>query len=127
MNSTSNKRRKITIWMFPFLVCTTIFLYLYFTNIDFPGNYSSSSSIILCLGVVLVAILVVVAIRATMVAGITVLVLLSFVGKRRKILVQEGQKITADVAGYLVKIVFKEKGLIAFACAILSLAAILHI
>lgn len=79
-------------------------------------------------GVVLMVALVVVAARATMVAWITVLVLLTFSGKRRRVLVRHGRKITADVALHLVGFLLKERGLVAVACAtILSLAAMVRI
>ena len=45
------------------------------------------------------------------------LVLLAFVGKRRRVLAVEGRKITFDVAMYLAKVVLKDRGLVAVACA----------
>lgn len=50
-------------------------------------------------------------------AWITVLVLLAFSGKRRRVLAKEGRKITSDVAMYLVQVVIKERSLVAFICA----------
>ncbi|KAK0588344.1 hypothetical protein LWI29_038442 [Acer saccharum] len=55
------------------------------------------------LGVFSVATFLVVAARATMVTWITVLVLLAFAGNRRRVLVQQGRKITADVAMFFIK------------------------
>ncbi|CAA0836139.1 Unknown protein [Striga hermonthica] len=52
----------------------------------------------------LVAILVVFAVRTTIVTWITVMVLLAFAGKRRRVLVKEGRKITSDVAMSLVSV-----------------------
>ena len=76
-------------------------------------------------GAFILAVFVVVAARATVVAWITVLVLLAFTGKRRRVLAAQGRKITAEVAMYLVKVVLKERGVAAVACAtILSLIAI---
>lgn len=78
--------------------------------------------------VALMVTLVIVAARATMVTWITVLVLLAFAGNRRRVLVQHGRKITADVAMHLVKVVLKEKGVVAVACAtIVSLMAMIRI
>ncbi|KAE8124315.1 hypothetical protein FH972_019213 [Carpinus fangiana] len=75
-------------------------------------------------GVALMATLVIAAARATMVTWITVLVLLAFAGKRRRVLAQHGREITADVAVQLVKVVLRERGLLAVVCAtIVSLMA----
>ncbi|XP_062170337.1 uncharacterized protein LOC133876054 [Alnus glutinosa] len=68
-------------------------------------------------GVALMATLVIVVARAAMVAWITVLVLLAFSGKRRRVLAQHGREITADVAVHLVRVVFRERGLAAVVCA----------
>jgi hypothetical protein len=68
-------------------------------------------------GVALMATLVIVAARAAMVAWITVLVLLAFSGKRRRVLAQHGREITADVAVHLVRVVLRERGLAAVVCA----------
>jgi hypothetical protein len=51
----------------------------------------------------LVSGLLVVAARATVLTWITVLVLLAFSGKRRRVLVQQGREITADVVMYLIR------------------------
>ncbi|GFP79883.1 hypothetical protein PHJA_000131700 [Phtheirospermum japonicum] len=70
----------------------------------------------------LVAILIVFVVRTTIVTWITVMVLLAFAGKRRRVLVKEGRKITSDVAMYLARVLVRERGFVAFACAtILSL------
>uniref|UniRef100_A0A2N9H933 Uncharacterized protein n=1 Tax=Fagus sylvatica TaxID=28930 RepID=A0A2N9H933_FAGSY len=79
-------------------------------------------------GVVLMVTLVIVAARATMVTWITLLVLLAFAGNRRPVLAKHGRKITADVAMHLVRVVLKERGLVAVACAtIVSLMAMVRI
>ncbi|XP_008237833.1 PREDICTED: uncharacterized protein LOC103336555 [Prunus mume] len=78
------------------------------------------------LGALMVLALVVIAARATMMAWITVLVLLTFAGNHRRVLVRRGKLITADVAIYLFRVIIKERGLLAVACAtILSLMAML--
>jgi hypothetical protein len=68
-------------------------------------------------GVALVATLVMATARATMVTWITVLVLLAFAGKRRRVLAQHGREITADVAVQLVRVVLRERGLLVVVCA----------
>lgn len=62
--------------------------------------------------------MIVVAVKTTVVTWITVLVLLAFAGKRRRVLVAERKKITTDVAMYLVRVLIKERSLVAaVACA----------
>ncbi|ESQ43627.1 hypothetical protein EUTSA_v10015058mg [Eutrema salsugineum] len=53
-------------------------------------------------------LVLVAAARATMVAWITVLVLLAFSGTRRRVLVRRQKRITADVAMCLVRVLFRE-------------------
>ncbi|QCD81018.1 hypothetical protein DEO72_LG2g1342 [Vigna unguiculata] len=71
------------------------------------------------------ASVVLLAFRVTMVTSITLLVLLSFAGYRRRVLVQQGWLITLDVAWSLGSSVFRsQKGLFALVCAtLLSLFA----
>ncbi|CAI0454039.1 unnamed protein product [Linum tenue] len=56
-----------------------------------------NSSLVLAAGFIFASLVLVVASRAVMVTWITVLVLLAFAGKRRRVLVQHGQKITTDI------------------------------
>ncbi|XP_024973193.1 uncharacterized protein LOC112511712 [Cynara cardunculus var. scolymus] len=42
---------------------------------------------------------------------------LQFTGKRRRVLAVEGRKITGDVAMQLLKVVIKERSIVAVACA----------
>ncbi|MED6218180.1 hypothetical protein PIB30_024505 [Stylosanthes scabra] len=73
-----------------------------------------------------VASVMVLALRATMVTWVTVLVLVSFAGNRRKILVQQGRRITVDVALNLISIIFRsQKGLFALACATITMVCLL--
>lgn len=65
----------------------------------------------------LVAVLIIFAVRTTIVAWITLVVLLAFSGKRRRVLAQKGNEITWEVALYFVKVMIKERGLLAFTCA----------
>ncbi|KAK4370809.1 hypothetical protein RND71_010284 [Anisodus tanguticus] len=60
------------------------------------------------------AVLIVLAVRTTVITWIKVFVLLAFVGKRRRGIVKEGKKITSEVAMYAANVVFKESGLFAF-------------
>ncbi|EEF51923.1 conserved hypothetical protein [Ricinus communis] len=79
--------------------CISIIMYC---TVDSTTNWSAFyASGVLVAGLLLTSTLVVVAARATMLAWITVLVLLAFAGKRRKVLVQQGRKITTDVVMYL--------------------------
>ncbi|KAF4350340.1 hypothetical protein F8388_010896 [Cannabis sativa] len=70
--------------------------------------------VVMAIGLGLVA-----AARATMVTCITVLVLLTVAGNRRRVLVKSGRKITNDVAMFLVGVLVKDKGFVAVACATL--------
>ncbi|KAG4932634.1 hypothetical protein JHK87_046636 [Glycine soja] len=68
--------------------------------------------------VTIIASAMVLAFRATMVTFITVLVLLTFAGFRRRVLIQQRWRIFLDVAWYLVSVIFRsEKGLLGLACA----------
>ncbi|CAL5198201.1 unnamed protein product [Lathyrus oleraceus] len=64
--------------------------------------------IILYLAVITaVATATIMSLRATIVIWITVLVLLSFAGNRRKSLVRRGRQITFDVVWHLVRVSFR--------------------
>ncbi|KAH6815783.1 plant intracellular ras group-related LRR 9 [Perilla frutescens var. frutescens] len=64
-----------------------------------------------------IKVVIIFAIRTTIVAWITVVVLLAFAGKRRRVLAEKGNEITWEVALYFVKVVIKDKGLVlAFIC-----------
>ncbi|KAJ0989009.1 hypothetical protein J5N97_007365 [Dioscorea zingiberensis] len=66
-----------------------------------------------------------VAVPATLVTWITVLVLLAFAGKSRSALVREGRRITADIIGFAFKILIREGNFVAAICAVLSFLALL--
>ncbi|CAI9753970.1 unnamed protein product [Fraxinus pennsylvanica] len=109
------------------LLCFLISFYvlLSLSSVD-RKSYRSSyyASIVPFVVVFLLALLLVFAVRTTIVTWITVLVLLAFAGKRRRVLAKEGRKITSDIALYLVQIVLQKRSLGAVACAtILSLMA----
>ncbi|TMW80983.1 hypothetical protein EJD97_013067 [Solanum chilense] len=58
-------------------------------------------------------VLIVLAVRTTIITWIMVLVLLAFTGKRRRGVVKDGELITSEVAMYAANVVFKERGLFA--------------
>ncbi|KAI3454429.1 hypothetical protein Pfo_011092 [Paulownia fortunei] len=116
------KTSKTTTCLFFFFISFYIFL----SSVD-RMTYSSGyyASVLPLLLAFLLAILIIFAVRTTIVAWITVVVLLTFAGKRRRVLAKEGSKITSDVAMYFVKVVLKDKGLVAFACATIISATIM--
>ncbi|VVB07133.1 unnamed protein product [Arabis nemorensis] len=61
-----------------------------------------------------------VAVPAVMVIWISVVVLLAFFGKPRRVLVVEGRKITRDVVGFVFKVLLKEGNVVAAFCAVLA-------
>ena len=61
-----------------------------------------------------------VAVPATLVTWITVLVMLTFFGKPRKVLVGEGKKLTAEIGGFVGKVLIKEGNVVAAVCAVLG-------
>lgn len=61
-----------------------------------------------------------VAVPAMLVTWITVLVLLAFSGKRRRELVVEGRKLTAEIGGCGVRILVKEGNVVAAVCAVVG-------
>lgn len=66
-----------------------------------------------------------VAVPATLVTWITILVLLAFAGKPRRALVADGGRITADITGFAFKILLREGNLVAAVGAVLSFLALL--
>ncbi|KAF9601085.1 hypothetical protein IFM89_016058 [Coptis chinensis] len=65
-----------------------------------------------------------IAIPATVVTWITVLVLLAFAGKPRRALVLEGRKITKDIVGFVIKIVIKEGNIVVAICVVIGYFAL---
>lgn len=61
-----------------------------------------------------------VAVPATLVTWITVLVLLAFCGKPRRALVVEGKELTAEITGFVLKILIKEGNFVAAVCAVVG-------
>lgn len=67
-----------------------------------------------------------VAVPATLVTWITVVVLLAFFGKPKRTLVLEGRKITREIVGSVFKILLKEGNLVAAVCAVLGYFALIR-
>ncbi|KAD6118938.1 hypothetical protein R6Q59_012437 [Mikania micrantha] len=80
-------------------------------------NSISMWSVVHAVGIVFTVGLVVVMVRTTIVTWITVLVMLRCVGTRHRVLVVEGWKITGEVAMHLLKVLVKDRSLVAVACA----------
>ncbi|KAF8413874.1 hypothetical protein HHK36_001868 [Tetracentron sinense] len=77
-------------------------------------------------GLLSMAAAVTVAVPATVVTWITVLVLLTFCGKPRRALVLEGRKITADITGFAFKILLKEGNIVAAVFAVVGYFTLLR-
>ncbi|CAB4289000.1 unnamed protein product [Prunus armeniaca] len=112
------------------VVATTTFLLSFLASLwlilSYIYNDHITALLLPILGALMVLALVMISARETMMAWITMLVLLTFARNRRRVLVRRGKLITADVAIYLFRVVMKERGLLAIACAtILSLMAFL--
>ncbi|KAI3439855.1 uncharacterized protein J3R85_004264, partial [Psidium guajava] len=65
-----------------------------------------------------------VAVPATLVTWITVVVLLAFFGKPKKTLVLEGRKITKEIVVLVCKVLLKEGNVVAAVCAVLGYFAL---
>ncbi|KAG5222919.1 pyrroline-5-carboxylate reductase [Salix suchowensis] len=61
-----------------------------------------------------------VAVPATLVIWITVVVMLTFFGKPRRVLVVEGRKITKEIIGFVFKILLREGNAVAAVAAVLG-------
>lgn len=61
-----------------------------------------------------------VAVPATLVTWISILVLLTFCGKPRRALVSEGKKLTVEIIGSVIKVLLKEGNIVATFCAVLG-------
>ncbi|THG20065.1 hypothetical protein TEA_018426 [Camellia sinensis var. sinensis] len=75
-------------------------------------------------GLLSMAAALAVAVPATMVTWVTVLVLLAFCGKPRTALVDEGKKLTFEIVGFVVKILIREGNVVAAICAVLVYVAL---
>lgn len=133
-----SKRRT---WVFLFITVYTILLFFSWNVLKsvlswYESAVSSSSSssgwpaiyASVLLGVVFglmsMAAALAVAVPATLVTWISVLVLLTFFGKPRKSLVVEGRKLTAEITRTVAKILIKEGNVVAAVCAVLGYFAL---
>ncbi|KAL3821467.1 hypothetical protein ACJIZ3_007372 [Penstemon smallii] len=91
----------------------------------FPAFYASVV-LGLAFGVLSMVAALAVAVPATLVTWITVLVLLTFCGKPRKTLVVEGKKLTAEIIGFVAKVLIREGNFVAAVCAILGYFALVR-
>ncbi|XP_060190005.1 uncharacterized protein LOC132619039 [Lycium barbarum] len=96
------------------------------TNSGFSGWRALYASVLLGLafGVLSMVAALAVAVPATLVTWITILVLLTFAGKNRRDLVLEGRKLTGDIIGFAVKVLIKEGNVVAALCAVLGYFAL---
>ncbi|XP_060212305.1 uncharacterized protein LOC132639943 [Lycium barbarum] len=97
------------------------------TNSVFSNCPALYASVLLGLGfgVLSMVAALAVAVPATFVTWITILVLLTFAGKNRRDLVLEGKKLTGDIIGFVVKVLIKEWNVVAALCAVLGYFALL--
>ncbi|KVH96657.1 uncharacterized protein LOC112523348 [Cynara cardunculus var. scolymus] len=89
------------------------------SSTGWPAIYASVALGVI-FGLLSMAAALAVAIPATLVTWISVLVLLTFFGKPRKSLVVEGKKLTAEITRTVGKILIKEGNLVAAVCAVLG-------
>lgn len=75
-------------------------------------------------GILSMAAALAVAVPATLVTWITIVVLLAFFGKPQRTLVVEGRKITREIVGLVCKILLKEGNVVAAVCAVLGYFAL---
>ncbi|KAL6493492.1 hypothetical protein OROGR_032271 [Orobanche gracilis] len=127
MNQITKTSKTITcliLFYFFFLISFFVFLSSFDKITDSTAYYVSIVPLVM---VFFLAVLIVFAVRTTVVAWITVVVLLDFVGKRRRVLGKDGSKITSDIAFYFVKVVVKDKGLVAFGCVTIMSVVIMAV
>ncbi|KAG9153863.1 hypothetical protein Leryth_005977 [Lithospermum erythrorhizon] len=67
-----------------------------------------------------------VVVPATLVTWITILVLMTFVGKPRSSLVMEGKKLTAEITGFVGRVLIKEGNIVAAICAVIGYFALVR-
>ncbi|KAK1405331.1 Thioredoxin M-type [Heracleum sosnowskyi] len=77
-------------------------------------------------GLLAMAAALAVAVPATLMTWITVLVLLTFCGKPRKSLVVEGKKLTGEIFWVLLRVLIREGKFVAAVCAVLGYFALVR-
>ncbi|KAG5545310.1 hypothetical protein RHGRI_017695 [Rhododendron griersonianum] len=78
------------------------------------------------LGLLSMAAAVAVAVPVAVVTWITVMVLLTFCGKPRRAVEVEGRKLTAEISGFVGKILIKEGNAVAVVCAVFGYFALVR-
>ncbi|KAK6919069.1 hypothetical protein RJ641_017491 [Dillenia turbinata] len=89
-------------------------------NITGPCKAQTTGLHCALFGVLSIFAALAVAVPATLVTWITILVLLAFFGKPRTALVIEGRKLTVEISGFIVKVLIKEGNIVAAVCAVLG-------
>ncbi|KAM3381164.1 hypothetical protein P3S68_006737 [Capsicum galapagoense] len=93
---------------------TTCFFFLLISFSTTTIIFSSTAAVFpFIFAAIVVGGFILLAVRTAIVAWITVLVLLAFAGKRRRVLAKDGKKITSEVVVYVANEVIKEKGFVA--------------
>ncbi|KAL9243102.1 hypothetical protein vseg_017030 [Gypsophila vaccaria] len=87
-----------------FLISYALSSYPYSISHDTSQHSALRTAVLTLVAISLGSICLILVARTTMVAWITVLVVLAFSGKRRRVLAHQGRKITVDVAMHLVKV-----------------------
>uniref|UniRef100_A0A7N0TJ82 Uncharacterized protein n=1 Tax=Kalanchoe fedtschenkoi TaxID=63787 RepID=A0A7N0TJ82_KALFE len=90
-----------TTWSWLFTLCLSAYVLTFLTERNLSHMWPVSlfySSVVYLVGVLLALSVVLFMARATLLMWVTVLVLLTFSGKRRRILVDDGTRIATDVA-----------------------------
>ncbi|KAL1821654.1 hypothetical protein ACET3Z_016523 [Daucus carota] len=77
-------------------------------------------------GLLAMAAALAVAVPATVMTWITVLVLLTFCGKPRKALVVEGKKLTGEISRLVLRVLIREGKFVAAVCAVLGYFALVR-
>lgn len=77
-------------------------------------------------GLLAMAAALAVAVPATLMTWITVLVLLTFCGKPRKALVVEGKKLTGEISRVVLRVLIREGKFVAAVCAVLGYFALVR-
>ncbi|TMW92934.1 hypothetical protein EJD97_012382 [Solanum chilense] len=92
------------------------------SSISYSGWPALYASVLLgvAFGVLSMVAALSVALPATLVTWITILVLLTFAGKPRRDLVLQGKILTLDITRFVIKILIKEGNVVAALCAVLA-------
>ncbi|XP_052178751.1 uncharacterized protein LOC127792329 [Diospyros lotus] len=86
----------------------------------------ASAAVGAVVGVLAMAAALTVAVPATVMTWISVLVLLACCGKRRRALVAEARKLTAEICGVAARMLIREGNVVAAVCAVLGFFALVR-